>query len=357
MGEGPKELAGEVREKARELGFDDCRICAAAPAAHREVYEAWIAEGCHGTMAWLARNALRRTDPREVVPGAKSVIVLATSYGVEGKTGGRGAIARFAWGMDYHELIEKRLRVFEAALERRGGRQRSYVDTGPVLERDFATEAGLGWSGKSTMQVHRRLGTWFFLSEILTTLELEPDQPVGDHCGKCRRCLDACPTGAIARPHWLDARRCLSYLTIEHKGPIPAEFRRVMGHRIYGCDDCLDACPWNRLAKASQEAAFAAREFVTGWDLRDFLSLDEDGFRALFRGSPIKRIKRTRFLRNVCVALGNVGTLDDLPSLQRAADDPEPLIAEHARWAVAEIWGRQPEVALPEGPSYRGAAP
>ena len=344
MIEGPKDLRERVRELAYGLGFDDCRICAAEPAEHREEFQRWIGEGCHGTMEWMARNPSRRMDPAEVLPGVKSIIILATSYFQGARPGGRGAIASYAWGTDYHEVIEKRLRRFQIELEKLGGRQRGYVDTGPVLERDFATSAGLGWNGKSSMQIHRELGTWFFLSEILTTLELEPDDPIADHCGKCTRCIDACPTGAITSPHRVDARRCLSYLTIEHKGSIPEEFRRALGNRIYGCDDCLEACPWNRFARTSREAAFAAREFVTDWDLRDFLALDEEGFRKLFRGSPIRRTKRSRFLRNVCVALGNVGTRDDLPALRRAAQDPDPLIAEHAQWAVGEISSREGEV-------------
>ena len=192
------------------------------------------------------------------------------------------------------------------------------------------------------MQIHRRLGTWFFLAEILTTLELAPDEPFGDHCGKCTRCIDACPTQAITAPHNLDARRCISYLTIEHKGAIPEEFRQAIGARIYGCDDCLDACPWNRFAAVSREISFQARSSVFEKSLRDFLELDVEAFRKLFAKSPIKRIKRARFLRNVCVALGNTGTSYDLPALQLAAADADPLIAEHAAWAIRRIRERAP---------------
>jgi epoxyqueuosine reductase len=200
----------------------------------------------------------------------------------------------------------------------------------PCWSVTFASEAGLGWGGKSTMQIHRHLGTWFFLADILTTLELPADTPAKDMCGKCTRCIDACPTQAITAPRRMDARRCISYLTIESKGSIPLEFRRAIGDRIYGCDACLDACPWNRHAQESREAAFQARETVFSKSLRDFLSLTDDDFRALFAKSPIKRIKRPAFLRNVCVALGNTGTPDDLPALETAAVDPHPLVAEHA---------------------------
>jgi epoxyqueuosine reductase len=206
-----------------------------------------------------------------------------------------------------------------------------------VLERDFAALAGLGWQGKSTMLISRELGAFFFLGAILTTLELPPDEPAKDRCGRCTRCMDVCPTQAITGPRELDARRCISYLTIELKGSIPEELRPLIGNRIYGCDDCAAVCPWNRFARTSTEVRFSAREYVDGWALRDFLSLDEEGFRKLFRGSPIKRIKRRGFLRNVCVALGNTGTEADVPALQCAAEDPEPLIAEHARWALNRI--------------------
>jgi len=335
------ERTAKVRELAREAGFDDCRIAPAVEAAHAAEYRAWLENGCHGTMDWMARDPERRSDPRVVVPGAKAVIVLAMNYKVAGTRTERGRIARYAWGKDYHDVIEPKLRALCEQLGLMGGHQRSYVDTGPVLERDFANEAGLGWNGKSTVQIHRRLGAWFFLAVIITTLELELDAPAKDHCGSCTRCITACPTQAITAPHRMDARRCISYLTIEQRGSIPEEFRRAIGDRIYGCDECLEVCPWNRFAQESQEIGYAAREFVTGeWDLRDFLALDEAGFRDLFRKSPIKRIKRRGFLRNVCVALGNVGTVEDLPALELAAMDEEPLIAEHAAWAIGEIQRR-----------------
>jgi epoxyqueuosine reductase len=348
----PLILKSIVRRTAQELGFGDCRVAAAGPPAHGAAFERWIADGRHGDMAWMARGIERRLDPRRILPGARSVIVVALNYSSASPAaveppgdGARGVIARYAWGNDYHDIMTARLRALSAHLDEHGGRQRIYVDTGPVLERDFATDAGLGWNGKSTVQIHPRLGTWFFLGEILTTLELPPDEPLRDRCGRCTRCIDVCPTRAITAPHSLDARRCISYLTIEHKGLIPIEFRRAIGTRIFGCDDCLNVCPWNRFASSSREAAFAAREFVTDWRLRDFLALDDAGFRRLFRNSPIKRIKRPAFLRNVCIALGNAGTADDLDALETAANDPDPLIAEHASWAIAEIGNRSREGA------------
>lgn len=332
----------ELRDRARALGFAECRVALARPAAHRELLEQWIAEGRHGDMAWMARRVERRSDPREVLPGAQSVIVLAMNYFQGDRPAARieGRIARYAWNDDYHDFMGAKLRVLDQLLADHGGSQKCYVDTGPVLERDFAGEAGLGWNGKSTMQIHRALGTWFFLGEIITTLPLEPDAPQRDLCGKCTRCMVACPTAAITSPRRLDARRCISYLTIEHKGVIPPEFRRAIGDRIYGCDDCLDACPWNRFAEVSRETVFQAREAVFQMKLRDFLELTDEGFNTLFRKSPIKRVKRPAFLRNVCVALGNTGAREDLPALKVAAKDDHPLIAGHARWAVEEILAR-----------------
>jgi epoxyqueuosine reductase len=331
-------LKRELAARAKALGFAECRVASARPAAHREIFAQWIAEGRHGDMAWLARNLDRRADPRIVVPGARSVIVLALNY----YQGGREPdapfkIARYAWNDDYHDLMEPRLREIGAWIDSLGERQRCYVDTGPVLERDFASESGLGWNGKSTMQIHPALGTWFFLGAIITTLDLPPDAPAKDRCGSCTRCIAACPTGAITAPHRLDARLCVSYLTIEHKGSIPPELRPAIGDRLYGCDDCLKACPWNRFAAASSEAAFHAREAVFQKSPADLLALTDEAFRVLFARSPIKRIKRPAFLRNVCVVLGNTGSLDDLPALERAAADPHPLIAEHAAWAIGRI--------------------
>jgi epoxyqueuosine reductase len=347
-------LKDTLIEQARALGFSLCRVARCGPPPHGEAFVDWLDAGMAGEMAsWLERSREKRLDPQKVLPGARSVVVLALNY-FQGEpppassgdaTGAAGRVARYAWGEDYHDLIQTKLRAMDAFMQGLGGRQRYYVDTGPVLERDFAAEAGAGWHGKSTMLLHPELGTWYFLAELLTTLDLEPDAPAPPRCGRCTRCLDACPTGALHpdRPHQLDARRCVSYLTIELKGAIPLEFRPLIGDRIYGCDDCLTACPWNRFAAASREAAFQARPGTVGMALRDYLALTPETFSALFKGSPIKRVKRRGLLRNVCVALGNVGGRADLPALERAALDPEPLIAEHAQWAVERIREREPE--------------
>ena len=353
---GSTDVRAQIVTLARESGFDLCRFARADAPEHALQFREWLDRGEGGEMNYLARNAKKRCDPQQVLPEAKTVIVLALNYFQGGPVAAAvsavdspkiaadtaaptsaGRIARYAWGVDYHQLIEKKLAMLDDFLRRHGGSQKCYVDTGPMLERDHAAAAGVGWHGKSTMLLNRELGTWFFLAEILTTLEFAPDPPQKNYCGRCTRCIDACPTGAITAPHQVDARLCISYLTIELKGPIPVGLRPLIGDRIYGCDDCLDACPWNRFAKVSRETAFAMRPEVAAMKLRDYLSLDEEKFRRLFRHSPIKRTKRRGLLRNVCVALGNVGTKDDLPALRKAAADAEPLIAEHAQWAIGRI--------------------
>jgi epoxyqueuosine reductase len=337
----------EFRAAACDAGFELCGFARAGRAPHADALGSWLDDGCQAGMTWMQRTRDERSDPRRLLPAARTVIVLGKNYftGDLSPSPGpaaRGRIARYAWGADYHDTLQPRLAGLATRLETAGGHQRCFLDGGPVLERDWAAACGVSWHGKSTMGIHPRLGTWFFLSVILTTLEFDPDAPLPDRCGSCTRCIDACPTAAITAPYRLDARRCLSYLTIENKGPIPVEFRRAMGDRIFGCDDCLDACPWNRFAAASRDAQMQPQPGILDRPLRDFLSLDERGFRDMFRGSPILRAKRRGFLRNVCVALGNTGTDDDLPSLHRVLDDPEELVREHAAWAVAEIAARRP---------------
>ena len=349
------ELKAQLVSLVRQIGFDSCRIAACDMPAHATEFRQWLRDGAHGEMNYMQRGEEKRCDPQKILPGARSIIVLALNYfqGNDSRqsttcttlrrgkqTAATGKIARYAWGGDYHEVIEARLNKIDRFLREFGGHQKCYVDTGPILERDHAAQAGIGWHGKSTMLIDQRLGTWFFLGEILTTLELPADQSVRDRCGTCERCIKACPTGAITAPHRLDARRCISYLTIELKGSIPLELRPLIGDRIFGCDDCLDVCPWNRFAQISHETAFSARRSTTGMPLREYLELTDAQFRTLFKNSPIKRIKRRGFLRNVCVALGNAGDISDLPALKRAAADPEPLIAEHAGWAIEQIAAR-----------------
>jgi len=359
---------------AQKLGFDSCRVASAGMPRHAAEFRAWLDDGAAGEMEWMERGAEKRCDPDRILRGARSIIVVSLNYWQGGETaikerrftnrrtndGGlegsatlaarKGRVARYAWGDDYHDLMLEKLEKLAAFLAELGGTQKCYVDTGPILERDHAAAAGIGWHGKSTMLIDTNLGTWFFLGEILTTLALPQDAPQAPRCGSCTRCITACPTGAITEPHRLDARRCISYLTIELKGSIPVELRPLIGDRIYGCDDCLEACPWNRFAAVSREAAFAARPAV-GMALRDYLGLNETKFAELFRRSPIKRIKRRGFLRNVCVALGNVGDRQDLPALRGALADPEPLIAEHAAWAIAQIEGRISPAATQLNPS------
>ena len=337
------ELKAQLVSFARQIGFDSCRVATCNAPTHSSEFRAWLREGAHGEMHYMQRGEEKRCDPQKVLPGARSIVVLALNYfqGEQARcrpeTAATGRVARYAWGDDYHDVVQAKLEKFDNFLRDFGGQQKCYVDTGPILERDHAAQAGLGWHGKNTMLIDERLGTWFFLAEVLTTLELPPDQPVPHRCGTCERCIKACPTGAIIAPHRLDARRCISYLTIELKGSIPLELRPLIGDRIFGCDDCLDVCPWNRFAQVSHETAFSARRVTMGMSLRQYLELNDAEFRALFKNSPIKRIKRRGFLRNVCVALGNVGDISDIPALKRASADPEPLIAEHAVWAIQRI--------------------
>ena len=356
FGAAGNEVKARLVEFTRKLGFDSCRVAACSPPPHANEFDDWLSAGAHGEMEYMARGDEKRRDPQKILPGAKSVVVLALNYfqgdseperrltaaetAATTEEKARGRIARYAWGDDYHDVIAAKLDKIDIFLREFGGQQKCYVDTGPILERDHAAQAGIGWHGKSTMLIDEKLGTWFFLAEILTTLPLPADEPARDRCGTCTRCITACPTGAITAPHKLDARRCISYLTIELKSSIPLELRPLIGDRIFGCDDCLDACPWNRFAQVSHESAFAARRSTTAFSLRDYLALNEAEFRNLFRDSPIKRIKRRGFLRNVCVALGNVGTSDDLPALRNVALDSEPLVAEHAAWAIEQILER-----------------
>ena len=347
-------MKAAVQQRARELGFDDCRITDAAPPASSSRFHRWLAESRHGEMAYLERNAHKRVDPQKVLAGTRSIISLAVAYARDKPEShtphpafrnphSTGLIARYAQFADYHKVIGEKLKTLAAFVNEVGGKGTEslwYVDTGPLLERDLAQRSGLGFIGKHTNLISRRRGNWVFLSEIITTLALAPDEPEKNRCGSCTRCLAACPTGAITAPFQLDARRCISYLTIELKGPIPLELRPAIGNRIYGCDDCLAVCPWNRFAREACMMAAHARPDLAAPDLLELLALDEPGFQRRFHGTPILRAKRRGLLRNVCVALGNIGDASALPALARAGHDPDALIAEHARWALEQITAR-----------------
>lgn len=337
-------MKSAIRQRALELGFDDCHFTSAAAPASADQFTQWLDQNRQGEMAWLARNAEKRVDPQKVLPGAKSIIVLATSYhgpaNAKKPPATAGVIARYARHADYHDILGERLKSLSQFIDDLGGagnRSLWYVDTGPLLERDLAQRAGLGFVGKHTNLISRKLGNWIFLSEIITTLELEPDAPEKNHCGHCTKCITACPTQAITAPFQLDARKCISYLTIELKGSIPLELRPAIGNRIYGCDDCLAACPWNKFARMGSLMPPHARQDLAQPELIELLRLDNAAFKSKFAGTPMLRTKRRGILRNVCVALGNVGDNTALPALNLAAADPESLIAEHAQWAIAQI--------------------
>jgi epoxyqueuosine reductase len=304
----------------------------------------WVAAGLHGEMGWMAERIGWRSDPAALWPAARSVVMLAEPYPPAGDpldalaTRDRAAISVYAQGADYHDVVKRKLkRVARALAAAAGADVKVFVDTAPVMEKPLAQAAGLGWQGKHTNLVSRRLGSWFFLGAIFTTAALEPDGAHEDRCGSCRRCLDICPTAAFPAPYELDARRCISYLTIEHRGPIDPALRPLMGNRIYGCDDCLAVCPWNKFARAHSEPAFAPRAALRAPLLADLGRLDDAGFRALFAGSPVKRIGRDRFVRNVMIAVGNSVDGSLRATAQALCEDADPVVAEAARWAADRL--------------------
>ncbi|HTJ63902.1 MAG TPA: tRNA epoxyqueuosine(34) reductase QueG [Alphaproteobacteria bacterium] len=339
------ELKAALIAEAHALGFDAVRITRADLAVETsEGLDGYIAAGNHGDMDWLAREPERRRHPKGLWPEARSVVVLGLNYGPEADPldglahRDRGVIASYALGKDYHDVVKKRLKALGRWLgEASGLPLKVFVDTAPVMEKPLAEAAGLGWQGKHTNLVSRDFGSWLFLGEIFTAAELPPDEAGTDRCGNCTACQDICPTAAFPAPYRLDARRCISYLTIENKGPIPAEFRAAMGNRIYGCDDCLAICPWNKFASRTAELAFLPREGLTGPILADLAMLDDAAFRDLFAGSPIKRIGRDRFVRNVLIAIGNSGS----PKLAGVAEpllqDVSPLVRGMAVWALSRL--------------------
>jgi epoxyqueuosine reductase len=337
-----------LKAKARALGFDACRI--AAPeltGATRNYLESWLAEGQHGQMAWMAETFARRADPRTLWPGVRSVVMLAMNYGPKDdpldatRRRGAAAISVYARHRDYHEVIKGRLKTLAgwlvATAEGDGAEVKVFVDTAPVMEKPLAAAAGIGWQGKHTNLVSREFGSWLFLGAIFSDIDLPPDAPEPDHCGSCRACLDVCPTQAFPAPYRLDARRCISYLTIEHKGPIAQEFRAAIGNRIYGCDDCLAVCPWNKFASGAHEAKLVARADLEAPSLAELAALDDAGFRKRFAGGPIKRIGIERFRRNVLIAIANSGDRNLIQSAVAALDSNSPVVRGAAVWALGRI--------------------
>jgi epoxyqueuosine reductase len=345
---GALDIRSMIRERAHALGFDAVGFAAPdLPRDRQSAYRRYIAEGRQGDMAWLARHPERRQSPRGLWSEARTVIVLGVNYGPDDDPLAPLArrecatISVYARHRDYHDLIRGRLKQLAGWLHARLKAQvKVFVDTAPVLEKPLAHEAGIGWQGKHSNLVSRRFGSWLFLGEIFTDLALAPDAPETDHCGSCRACLDVCPTDAFPAPYQLDARRCISYLTIEHEGHIPREFRAPIGNRIYGCDDCLAVCPWNKFARTASEAKLVARDDLRAPRLAELVQLDDAGFRRRFAGSPIKRTGRDRFVRNVLIAIGNSGepSLADLAVARLA--DPSPLVRAMAVWALARLRGR-----------------
>jgi epoxyqueuosine reductase len=319
----------------------------------------FLSLGAHGDMAWLEANAERRADPRALWPQVRSIVMLGLNYGPDDdplailKDRVRGDISVYARGDDYHDLIKPRLKnLGRWLIDNAGGEIKVFVDTAPVMEKPLAAAAGLGWQGKHTNLVSRQLGSWLFLGAIFTTLDLPPDEAERDHCGTCQACLDICPTAAFPAPYRLDARRCISYLTIEHKGAIPRELRPLMGNRIYGCDDCLAVCPWNKFAQSGREMKLAARDLLRAPLLADLVRLDDAGFRALFAKSAVKRIGRARFIRNVLIAIGNSADASLVEETERLLDDESPLVRGAAVWAL----GRLDRARLQACAVARGAA-
>lgn len=379
----PVSLTEDIKAHAAYLGFDLSGVTTADPPRHGDYYAEWIEQGLAGEMAYLGRQIEKRQDPQKILPNARSLVVVAMNYRCpapkptpesahedpQGRTlqpspdctpedpqdpslqptpdctsdsSPRGKIARYARGDDYHDVMKEKLQALLRFVQERADHPvegKVYVDTGPVLEREFAVRAGLGWFGKHTNLIHKRVGSWLLIGEILLDIELDQDGPTSDHCGTCTLCLEACPTDAIVEPYVVDSRRCISYHTIELKGAIPLEYRAAMGDRVFGCDDCQDVCPWNRRAPETGHPAFVARPWNEMPDLIEMLGLTPEAFRTRFKGSPVKRTKRRGLLRNAAVALGNTKDPGAVPALADSLGDDEPLVRGHAAWALGNVGG------------------
>ncbi|MFZ5668235.1 MAG: tRNA epoxyqueuosine(34) reductase QueG [Pseudomonadota bacterium] len=340
-----KDARAAIRRRAAALGFDACGFASAAepwPAGAR--LEAFVAEGLHGDMAWMEETLPRRAHPTGMWPQAKTAIVLGVNYGPDRDPlealadPTRAAISVYARGDDYHGLIKGRLKMLAGWTKARiGGEVKVFVDTAPLMEKPLAERAGVGWQGKHTNLVSRDFGSWLFLGAVLTSVALEADAPGEDRCGACRACLDICPTNAFPSPYRLDARRCISYLTIEHEGPVPEDLRPALGNRVYGCDDCLSVCPWNKFASVAREVALQARDALVAPALADLAALDAAGFDRLFRKTAVRRIGRDRLVRNVLYAIGNSGDATLLPTAEALRADPDPAVRDAAAWAAARL--------------------
>ena len=342
-------IKDSLRSVSRSLGFSDCRVARAGRALHADELFRWLESGWHAGMDWMARFPERRVNPAEVLPGCRSVVCLAYDYDSPGgRPEGQGSLCLYAHGRDYHGILEEKLADLSELLSVYGGEQKGYVDAGPVMERDHAEACGLGWRGRSGLMVRRRAGSRFFIATLLTTLEMEPDAPASCGCGRCRRCVDECPAGAIMEDGLVDANRCLSYWTIEHRGSIPEEIRLLIGPRLYGCDTCVTVCPWNRKRLPDADERFRMPHGLASIPLKELLSVDAEGFATLFRNSPLKRIKREGLLRNGCIVLGNGGTPDDIEFLQGLCGE-SALVAEHAAWAIGNILRRHGRAVLSGG--------
>lgn len=341
----PNSISDQIKERARVEGFDLVRFVAAtADPRNAQRLGQFLEAGHHGDMDWMADRATWRADPQSMWPEARSVIMLGVNYGPDADPlavlaqKDKAAISVYAQGDDYHDVVKKKLKALAGHIfQTFGAEVKVFVDTAPVMEKPLAQRAGLGWQGKHTNLVSREFGSWLFLGSIFTTLELPPDAAEDDHCGNCRACLDACPTDAFPAPYQLDARRCISYLTIENKGPIPRAFRAKMGNRIYGCDDCLAACPWNKFASTAAEMKLSARQELRAPGLAELAALDDAGFRALFRKSPVKRIGRDRFARNVMIAIGNSKDASLIAAARDALSEKSPLVRGAAVWALSQL--------------------
>jgi len=360
----PRDLAAKIKEAAQQEGFSLVGISPVIPPPHESTFAQWLREGLGGEMTYLERTEALRRDPSKLVPWAVSIVSVGINYykplpRIPFRSGPRGWISRYAWGDDYHEVVKKKLadllaRIRQIVPEPLEGK--IFVDSGPVLEREFAGVSGIGWIGKNTQLISPRHGSWFFLGELFLSIKLAYDRAIADRCGRCDLCLKACPTGAFIGPYVLDARRCISYLTIELKGAIPQHLRPLIGNHVFGCDICQEVCPYNVKAGTSREAAFAPREGLYAPQLIPFLSLSADEFQRRFAGSPVLRAKRRGFLRNVAVALGNLKSPEAVPALVNALEDEDALVRSHAAWALGQIGSREALQALAQRVAREGDA-